>query len=264
MIGSRWVVRAAAVLLVLTGPARGVAAEPSRLVLDYDVRYGPLRLVSMVLTSDSAGDRYRVRTVLQTEGAIGKLFPWHAESESTGRRDGARLVVERHRADGTFRSTRRTVEIDYGADGSVRSRVSPPPERDSRDAVPDALQQGTIDPITASMTAVGAGCSGRLPVFDGRRRYDLVLQELAPGDVPSRRGVYAGPARRCRAVIESRGGFWRSKAEESETPTHVDYWIAPPRPGLPPAPVYMELAGGRGTLAIVLREARALDAAPPP
>lgn len=244
--------------LLLAFAVRAAAAEDVAMALDYDVRFGPLRLLAMAMTTHAVGDRYDVRMVLETQGWVARLFPWRSESESRGRRDGERLVVERHRAEGTYRGTHRVVEIDYGADGAVRSRVSPPPEQDSRDAVPEALQQGTIDPITASLTAVAGGCRGRLPVFDGRRRYDLVLEALPDGDVPSRRGVYAGPARRCRALIEPRGGFWRSEPHESETPARLEYWIAPPAPGLPPAPVYLELTGARGTLSVVLRQVRPL------
>jgi hypothetical protein len=59
-------------------------------------------------------------------------------------------------------------------------------------------------------------------------------------------------------LIEPRGGFWRSEPHESETPARLEYWIAPPAPGLPPAPVYLELTGARGTLSVVLRQTRPL------
>ena len=249
-----------AVLLSATG--RAAAADTVALALDYDVRFGPLRLLTMSLATQATGDRYSARMVLETQGLIGRLFPWRAESETRGRREGGLLRPEHHRADGTYRATRRVVEIDYAPDGSVRSRVEPPPEHDSRTAVPDALQQATIDPITASLRAVAAGCRGTLPVFDGRRRYDMHLTELGAGEVPSRRGVYRGPARHCRATIEPHAGFWRSAPQESETPARLDFWIASPAPELPPAPVYLELAGARGTLAVVLRQARALDGPP--
>ncbi len=250
-------------VLALLLAARAAAAEDVGMALDYDVRFGPLRLLSMAMTTHAAGERYDARMVLQTQGWIARLFPWRSESASRGRRDGDRLIVEHHRANGTYRQTRRSVEIDYGDDGTVRSRVAPPPEQDSRDAVPEALQQGTIDPITASLTAIVGGCRGRLPVFDGRRRYDLMLEELPAAAVPSRRGVYAGTARRCRALIEPHAGFWRSEPHESETPARLEFWIASPKPSLPPAPVYLELTGARGTLSVVLREVRALDAVPP-
>jgi hypothetical protein len=248
--------------LLLSWLGHAAAAQDFAMALDYDVRFGPLRLLTMGLTTQATGDRYSARMVVETQGLIARLFPWRAESETHGRREGDLLRPERHRADGTYRDTRRSVEIDYAPEGSVRSRVSPPPEQDGRAAVPDALQQATIDPITASLRAVAAGCRGRLPVFDGRRRYDMQLSELPAGEVPSRRGIYRGPARRCRALIEPHAGFWRSAPHESEAPVRLEFWIASPAAGLPAAPVYLELTGARGTLAVVLRQARSLDAPP--
>jgi hypothetical protein len=88
----------------------------------------------------------------------------------------------------------------------------------------------------------------------------MQLSELPAGDVPSRRGIYRGPARRCRALIEPHAGFWHSAPHESEAPVRLEFWIASPAAGLPAAPVYLELTGARGTLAVVLRQARSLDA----
>jgi hypothetical protein len=262
--------RRSALLLAVLAAARSATAQDFAVDLDYEVRFGPLRVLSMELTSEVAGDRYRATGAFKTEGLIGRLFPWRAESESQGRREGAVLQPQWHRTRGTYRSERRTVEIDYQPDGAVDAHVTPPPEDDARESVPEPLQRATVDPLTASLLAVGAECRGRLPVFDGRRRYDLRLEELAPATVPESRGaIYAGSARRCRAIVEARAGFWRDDPRQSEKPTTLDFWIASPGDRLPTVPVYLELSGKRGTLAVVLTKARALDsgrsepAAPP-
>ena len=241
-------------LAALAFLVRAAYAGDFSLALDYDVRWGPFRILSMELTSEVAGDRYQATSVLETRGTIGLLFPWRSRAESSGRRDGPALRPERHRADGTYRSERRTVDIEYRRDGAVSASITPPPEEDVR--VPDELQRETVDPLTAGMLAVEDGCRGRVPVFDGRRRYDLRLEELAPGTVPESKGaLYAGSARRCRAVVEARAGFWRFDPRDDSEPTILDFWIASPRGGMPPVPVYLELTGARGTLAIVLTKA---------
>jgi hypothetical protein len=244
-------------LLTLTGPPVA-SAQDFAVALDYDACFGPLRLLSMALTSEVVGDRYHARSVMQTEGLIAFFFPWRAESESSGLRAGTVLRPRLHRADGTYRSERRTVRIEYAPDGAVQARVAPPPEDDWRDGVPQALQDATIDPLTASLLAVGEACRGRLPVFDGRRRYDLRLEELPHDLVPARGGIYAGPARRCRAFVEAQAGFWRSDPRDSEEPTYLDLWIASPRADVPTVPVYLELTGARGTIAVILTRARPL------
>ena len=92
--------------------------------------------------------------------------------------------------------------------------------------------------------------SGNAAVFDGRRRYDLVLSDLGETTTPPSRHT----PRRARAalprVIQPLAGFWRSEPRHDERPTQVDYWIASPRPDVIAVPVYLELSAPRGTLAV--------------
>ena len=235
------------------GLATPAVASDAAVTLRYDVRYGPLRLLSVRVATAVEGAGYRSRSVMQTEGIVATIYPWLSRAEVEGARDGTHLRPRRHRSVGRYRNEERLVEIDYDAGDRVRSRVEPAPEADGRAAVPEALQQATVDPLTASLHAAAADCQGTIPVFDGRRRYDLLLRTLAPADLPAaRRRVYAGPTRRCRAQVEAHAGFWQSEPRDSEEPTYLDYWLATPRDGLPVVPVYLELSGARGTLRIDL------------
>jgi hypothetical protein len=251
--------RSALRLVALAALCGSAAAQDSVVELGYDVRYGPLPILAMEVRSEVDGDRYRATSTVRTKGLIDKLYHWQSTSESRGRREGLALRPEWHRSDGLYRSERRTVAIDYPLDGPVRAVVTPRPER-KHDVVPDDLQQATVDPLTASLLTVGTACRGLVPVFDGRRRYDLRLEELAPATVPRSRGaLFVGRARRCRATVEARAGHWRDDPRDSDTPTTLDYWIASPAERVPPVPVYLELSGARGTLGIVLTSARVPD-----
>ncbi len=243
-------VAALVMLLVLASPA---ASVPPPVTLRYDVRWGPLTILSLDTTIDVGDTTYRSTTAMRTEGVVALAFPWKATAESSGIRDGATLAPRRHRADGEYRGEHRRVRIEYADDGAVDTQVEPPPDDDARDRVPPEMQRATLDPITASLAAAGRPCTGTLPVFDGRRRYDMRFEDMGPADVePARRAIYAGPARRCRATIVAKSGFWRSDPRDSEAPTTLDYWIAAPSTDVGPVPVYLELSGARGTLAIHL------------
>jgi hypothetical protein len=242
------------VLLVALAGAALATAPPPPVTLHYDVRYGPVTILSLDTTITVADTTYRSTTRMRTEGVVRLLYPWDATAESDGTRDGTTLTPRRHTADGEYRGEHRRVRIEYSPGGAVAARIDPAPEADARDAVPADMQQATLDPLTASLAAVSRQpCEGTLPVFDGRRRYDMQLQDMGEADVPSaRRGVYAGPARRCRATILAYSGFWRTDPRSSEVPTTLDYFIATPRGDVGPLPVYLELAGARGTLRIHL------------
>lgn len=246
-------------LLVAMLIARAAAAAPGA-VLDYEVRYGPLQVLALRTTARFDGDRYQATTAARTVGVVAMLFPWNAASDSRGMRDDRSMRPLRFRTAGEYRGTHRLAEIDYQGDAGPHVHVDPPAEDDDRDPVPAALQQATIDPLTASLAAVSSGCRGTLRVFDGRRRYDLVLSDLGETTTPpSRHTRYAGRARHCRALIQPLAGFWRSEPRHDERPTQVDYWIASPRPDLIAVPVYLELSAPRGTLAVHLSAAAPLD-----
>ncbi len=237
----------AAVALAL--PPGGAAAA---LTLHYDVRYGPLRILSLRTTVGRSTETYRTSSVVETVGVVGVVYPWRSEAVTEGVREPLR--PRHHRSDGRYRGQRRWVDITYDDDGAVTTHLEPPAEEDWRVAVPAEQQRATLDPLTASLAAVERACQGRLPVFDGRRRYDLRLEDRGTATVPSSRSLYSGPARRCRAVVEALSGFWRTDPRDSETPTALDFWIASPRADLGALPVYLELSGERGTLRIDLTE----------
>jgi hypothetical protein len=227
--------------------------------LDYQVRYGPLQILEMHNTTRISDGRYEARSEMRTVGMVSLLFPWTASSSTNGRGSGTALTPEAHRTRGELRGTARSVAIDYSGDGNVTTAVTPAADSDERDPVPAALQQHTIDPLTAGLAAVNSGCQGRLRVFDGRRRYDMVLTDRGEAEVPSSsHNIYKGRARLCRVSIAPLAGFWRRNVQEDYRPSQLDAWVAVPAPGVIPVPVYLELTAPRGTLGIHLSGARVI------
>ena len=68
-------------------------------------------------------------------------------------------------------------------DGAVKEVIGPPPPPGNRIAVTEADRRGVSDPLTAMLMPAQAGgdalasgnCARVLPIFDGRRRYNLAL-----------------------------------------------------------------------------------------
>jgi Protein of unknown function (DUF3108) len=245
--------RLALVLLLLPAPALA-----SGVALEYEVLYGPLQVMALQTTARLDDGRYETSSQVRTVGIAGMLFPWRAGASTVGARNDAGLQPLTHRAHGEYRSTERSVAIDYGGGGAVRAVVAPAADADDREPVPEAERQGTIDPLTATLTAVQSGCRGTLRVFDGRRRYDLALADQGETDLPAATPAYSGRARHCQARVTPYAGFWRVSEQHDERPTLLDVWIATPKPEVMPVPVYMQLSGARGTLGFRLSSATAV------
>ena len=118
--------------------------------------------------------------------------------------------------------------------------IEPSPAADGRDPVAPDLMRDTVDPLSAALDIarhVASGDGARiLPVFDGRRRYDL---HIGPSTAARVEGpVYRGVARRLDITLERIAGFsarpWLPRSEDPET---VTVWFASLVEGLPPIPV---------------------------
>ncbi|AWB07482.1 DUF3108 domain-containing protein (plasmid) [Azospirillum humicireducens] len=256
-------------------------AEP--LKATYRVFVGGVTALDVDATLEVTGDRYRIAVSAVTGGTIGRLFTWKTDSQSDGRRQGEGLKPASHRQSSQFRGEPRTVTLTYGPQGDVSAAVTPPPETDDREPVPPALQRGTLDPLSAVLDllfAVGASqhCDRSLPVFDGRRRYDMVFTEVGRRIVdPSRYSVFSGVAQQCRVTYKPVAGygksgptgrFWQRSGPADRPP--VDLWLAPVAAGYPPLPVRLETDSDFGSVVVHLAGVtppaadRRSDAAQPP
>jgi hypothetical protein len=94
-------------------------------------------------------------------------------------------------------------------EGRVKELTAIPPLK--RDSIPvtETNRQGIVDPLTAMLfSAAGTGdglsqaaCRQKLPIFDGRQRYDLKLAFKRMDKVTAEKG-YAGPVVVCSLRYE--------------------------------------------------------------
>lgn len=250
-------------LSLLPLAAAKASAEPVKAT--YRVFVGGITALDVEAMLEVTGDRYRIEVSAVTGGAIGRLFSWRTDSLTNGYVRGDDLRPASHRQTSQLRGEPRNVTLTYGPQGDVDASVTPPPEKDDREPVPPALQRGTLDPLSAVLDllfAVGAsqGCDRSLPVFDGRRRYDMVFSEVGRRIVdPSRYSVFAGVAQQCRVTYKPVAGYGRSspagrfwqRSSPADRPP-VDLWLAPVAAGYPPLPVRLETDSDFGSVVVHL------------
>ncbi|WP_148219460.1 DUF3108 domain-containing protein [Azospirillum sp. B510] len=247
--------------LLPTATASAIA-EPVRAT--YRVFVGGVTALDVVATLDVAGDRYRIAVSAVTGGTIGRLFDWRTDSQSDGHIQGGDLRPTSHSQTSQLRGEPRNVTLTYGTQGDVTATVTPPPEADDREPVPPALQRDTLDPLTAVLDllfTVGTrqSCTQSLPVFDGRRRYDMVFADVGPRIVnPSRNSIFSGIAQQCRVTYKPVAGYARSssgrfmqRGNPADRPP-VELWLAPVATGYPPLPVRLETDSDLGSVVVHL------------
>ena len=229
------------------------------IVLEYELYwhfFHILTFTSSSRTPESGG--YAMETEAHTVGVIDTFFRWKARADVRGEVRDGNLLPEHYRTWSQFRAALQEVDIAYGPDGPVVDIQGKILEEGNRDPVPKALQTETLDPLSAvaelSRGLVNRGsCSGRWPIFDGLRRYDLLAEDLGPVEVPpSDNDPWLGPGKLCEVRLDLRAGQWRGEERPEEDPSRVLVWFMKALPEEAPIPVRFRIEADRGSLDIHL------------
>lgn len=250
--------------LLLAGVATASqASENRRVTLDYAVYVGGWETIKLSFDTSLRPEGYHVKTALDGQGVLNWWFDWKMSAYSEGRLADGKLIPVRAGADSQWNGKSRRTRLSYPASGLPVVQITPPAKDDDRDPVPDALQAGARDLSGAVLTLLSGigrenGCNLREPVFDGRRRYDLVMAQLdrvrmAASDY----SPFAGDAYKCSLKVHPIAGYKRNKEKrrkwrKSDTST---VWVGKVFDTIPPVPVRMQLDTVMGALIVHLVKA---------
>lgn len=247
-------IRAAAVLLLLSGTAAASATVEERrppsasrgIDLVYAVHIGGIHAVDLKIRLTLDADRYKVELSSHIDGLVRYLLPWSLRVESKGRVAGEGFVPESVHTESAWRGKRRWRTVEYKDRRPIV--VSVEPKRKTR-PIPAERLLGSVDVATAILTVARAvpgeqSCAIRVPVFDGRRRFDAVIEAHGEDELPrSSRSAYSGKAEVCDLAIEMLHGRRKNTdygglASGEKTMT---FWFAQLFDGIYPLPVRVQL-----------------------
>ena len=213
---------AATAFAVLACPA--LAEEPPvrpAVTLDYRIYIGGLEALDATATIGSDPHRYDVEIKAVTAGAIGRMIPWVVHIGSQGNVAGDTLQPVRHAQVNNFQGKDRTVTLSYdGHGGFIDRKVTPDAQEDQRDEVPPDLTRDTLDIVSGVLAGLRTvertgSCSSRVPVVDGRRRFDLVYSDGGHETLDaSAVAMFSGDALKCAVKVEPVAGFWRKNQKK--------------------------------------------------
>jgi hypothetical protein len=231
-------------------------APDDRIELVYDVLAGG-RVAELTLGFDFAGMRYSISTRQTSAGVLRWIWSWESVAQVRGRFTADRTQPEKYRVVGNSRGKPRTVEIDYVNGEPARVAVEPSNRSDGREEVPVALRRGALDPASAIMSVLRqvnetGTCEGRVPVFDGRQRYDIVFKDAGTRKL-EREGtsIFAGEAQVCEFSWVPIAGRTRREGAPSRVEDDRRFgkaYLAPFDNGAAKAPVRVEFEAWFGTV----------------
>lgn len=258
----------AVALSLAAGPTRAAEPAPARVAdLSYDVYVGGLHIFSFGVRMALQADSYRLTAEGETQGMVGWLYTFDMKLAAEGRERNGRIEAERYAAETLWQNRQRKIALGFAEDGryDLRQEPAPEPDPDIEGSLPAALPAGIVDPLSLAVAASRAlqktgRCDQTVPVFDGQRRFDVVVKQAGTAVLPPNHySIYQGPAMRCSIGVNRISGFRKSlraarEREERSTPPTI--WMAAIRADLPPVPVRYEGEIRLGKIVIHLTDAK--------
>jgi hypothetical protein len=250
----------AAALAILS--AGGGAHAQVKLTAHYAISVAHIPIGEIDWTFDFDADHYDATASGHASGVLRVLASGEGTLEARGLvRDGALAPTD---FAAKTKSEGDNADIKMVLDGGAvkELKASTPPASDDRVPITDAHRQGVIDPLSAMMIAGASSadvlsadaCKRTLPVFDGRRRFDLALSFKRMDKVKSEKG-YDGTVVVCAVTFKAIAGHRASSplVKYLSDGRDIELWLAPIADTRLLAPFRLSVASMLGNLVVAAR-----------
>jgi hypothetical protein len=224
-----------AALASIAVPA-GTACAQGKVEASYTATLAGISIGSGTWVIDIGAKQYAAAASGRASGLVRVLVSGEGSSMVRG------TVRQGHLIPGSFAANIRSrdsydIRMELNG-GNVKALTNEPPVVESPDRIPltEAHRRGVVDPMTAMMIiAPGTGevvseqaCQHKLPIFDGRQRFDLALSFKRVDAVESERG-YRGPAVVCTASYVPIAGHrpGRYVIRYLQETRDIEIWLVP-------------------------------------
>jgi Protein of unknown function (DUF3108) len=171
----------AAFAIGFAGLVQSATAEtaPAKVRAQFDINFNGLNVGSFEFNSETDQQNYTLSAQSKISVLLG-AFTWSGDTRASGK-----VVSESPKPSGftfDFKSNSKAGAVKMSfADDAVTSVTHVPPAKPKDNVVPLQAQhlKGVLDPMSAVMLmskgTSGNPCTRRLPIFDGKLRFDLML-----------------------------------------------------------------------------------------
>ena len=195
------------------GGADGGPASGSRLEMALTLYAGGITLGKADMDATISGNDYRVVSNLTTSGVVNAFWQSEIQATSSGKLGNKSFSPALYNSFYTGRNDRKQeVSLTY-ENAQPRLYANPTYSTTGFEVAPDQ-QKATLDPLSAVlmitsgvMADANNPCTYTAPVFDGRRRYDLVITKVKDTNIALDNGLYRGKAVQCLVKYKQVAGF---------------------------------------------------------
>lgn len=199
------------------------------------VYMGGFHLSTLTFTTAFSETGYEIRSNVRTRGIADALVRTNALIGARGTILGDRAAPQLYNSDITDRKQRQLVAIAYDAMEGINTPtevLSFPEYNLERYPVSLLERQHSVDPMSAIMQIILAAelnsdkpCGGTIPVFDGRRRFDLIMEYRETEEISTGKGdAWSGEAVKCWIGFKRVAGYKPRKPKASDRADGLSEW----------------------------------------
>ena len=158
--------------------AVAVPSFPAKVIADYKVAFNGWDVGTFQFSSQLSGRSYTLNSSASLSALLG-AFQWKGSSRSSGTVGALTPRPAGYTFDFAGTGKSGSVKMSF-SDAGVTNVTALPPSNPSPGTVPvqDIHLKGVLDPLSAVLAVTRAGgnpCQRKIPIFDGKQRFDLVL-----------------------------------------------------------------------------------------
>lgn len=163
-------------------------ADDLRFEGDYVFSWSGIRIGKLHLEMNQDDSDYQIESSLKTSGIVAMFSDHKSLTQVKGKSRGERFQPRIYRSNYFSGNKDKLIALEYDEKGKVVEEEISPPKRASRPEVPEELKIGASDSLTAIFSmreqikaALTKGeTEMTVPVFDGKRRFDLHARIIKP------------------------------------------------------------------------------------
>jgi hypothetical protein len=217
----------------LAAGGAGAPVQPaSQLQVAMTIYAGGITLGKMDMDATLRGADYHVVSNLTTSGVVNAFWQSEIQATSSGKVGARNFAPALYDSYDTRATKKQQVSLSFDGDAPPRLFAEPAYSTTGFEVKPDDTK-GTLDPLSAItfiFSGVGAKgadpCAFAVPVFDGRRRYNVEMTKVRDVDIHMDNGLYQGKGVQCDVKYHQIAGFRPRVLKSNESFPVIHAWIA--------------------------------------
>lgn len=238
------------------------AAGAERVTATYSINFNGMSVGQFVMRANISERDYSLHADAKISLLAGLIFEWNGKTSTSGRVSDRKPSPNSYSFGYNTADKSERIDVKF-SDNGVREIAVNPPSRPigPRVAVTRQHMQNVVDPLSAVLILGNVGheksgtevCNRRLPIFDGKQRYDLQLSYKRQKKVHLEEGyAYNGPAFICKVKFVPISGHRPADAENNYAARNesMEVWMIPVSQSGLYVPYYIHLPTNVGTASL--------------